>query len=167
MKRSLYIAAGLTGLCLSLAMVTLSLSGCSQLGQAINIQNPTYSLRNLQPHIGIALPLSASTIDFDFDLGVDNPNAVALRLAGINFDMLVNGNRLLTSQSNQGVNIPARGYGSIHLRSRVTYDDIRSIFQQVTDMIQGNRANYEVRGTAFFDTPAGPMNFPVTVYMNR
>src|SRR3954451_6671077 len=64
MKRSLYVAAALTGLCLSLAMVTLSLSGCSQLAQAINIQNPTYSLRNFQPHVGIALPLSASTIDF-------------------------------------------------------------------------------------------------------
>lgn len=167
MKRSLSIATALTGLCLSLAMVTLSLSGCSHLAQAINIQNPTYSLRNLQPHVGIALPLSASTIDFDFDLGVDNPNSVALNLAGINFDMLVNGNRLISSQSNERIKIPARGYGSIHLRSRVGYNDIRSIFQQVTDVIQGNRANYEVRGTAFFDTPAGPMNFPVTVYMNR
>ena len=167
MKRLLYSAAVLTGLCLSLAVVTLSLSGCSSLGQTLNIQNPTYSLRNLQPHVAIALPLSASSIDFDFDLGVDNPNGVALNLAGINFDMLVNGNRLLSSQSNQGVNIPARGYGAVHLRSRVGYNDIRSIFQQVTDVIQGNRANYEVRGTAFFDTPVGRMQFPVTVYANR
>ena len=160
MKHSLYF-------CLSLALITFSMSGCGTLAQNLNIQNPTYSLRNLQPHIAIALPLSASSIDFDFDLGVDNPNSVGLKLAGINFDMLVNGNRLLSSQSNQGVNIPARGYGAVHLRSRVGYNDIRSIFQQVTDVIQGNRANYEVRGTAFFDTPAGPMNFPVTVYVNR
>jgi LEA14-like dessication related protein len=167
MKRSLYTAALLTGLCLSLAVVTLSLSGCSTLARNLNIQNPTYSLRNLQPHVAIALPLSASSIDFDFDLGVDNPNSVALNLAGINFDMLVNGNRLLSSQSNRGVNIPARGYGEIHLRSRVGYNDIRSIFQQVADVVQGNRANYEVRGTAFFDTPVGRMQFPVTVYVNR
>jgi LEA14-like dessication related protein len=167
MKRSIDTAAVLSSLSLVLAFVALSMSGCSTLARTLNIQNPTYSLRNVQPHVAIALPLSASSIDFDFDLGVDNPNSVALQLAGINFDMLVNGNRLLSSQSNQGVNIPARGYGAVHLRSRVGYNDIRSIFQQVADVIQGNRANYEMRGTAFFDTPLGRMNFPVTVYATR
>jgi LEA14-like dessication related protein len=167
MKRSIDTAAVLSSLSLVLAFAALSMSGCSTLARTLNIQNPTYSLRNVQPHVAIALPLSASSIDFDFDLGVDNPNSVALQLAGINFDMLVNGNRLLSSQSNQGVNIPARGYGAVHLRSRVGYNDIRSIFQQVADVIQGNRANYEMRGTAFFDTPLGRMNFPVTVYATR
>ena len=167
MKRSLFTAALLTGLCLMLAAVTLTMSGCSSVASALNIVNPTYSLRNVQPRVAIALPLSASTIDLDFDLGVDNPNSVGLRMSGINFDMFVNGNRLLSSQSNNGIDIPANGYGAVHLRSRVGYNEIRGIWQQVADVIQGNRANYEVRGTAFYDTPVGRMNFPVTVYANR
>jgi LEA14-like dessication related protein len=166
MKRSLY-SAGLTGLCLALALLTLTISGCSTLPKTLNIVNPTYSLRNVQPRVAIALPLSASTIDLNFDLGIDNPNEVGINLSGINFDVFVNGNRLLSSFSDQGVNIPARGHGAVHLRSRVGYNDIRSIFQQVADVIQGNRANYELRGTAYYDTPVGRLNFPVTVYATR
>ena len=167
MKRSLSLAAALSAVCLLLAFVTFTMSGCSSIGSALNIVNPTYSLRNLQPHVAIALPLSASAIDLDFDLGVDNPNGVGLRMSGINFDVLVNGSRLLSSQSSNGVDIPARGYNAVHLRSRVGYNEIRGIWQQVSDLIQGNRANYEVRGTAYYDTPVGRLNFPVSVYTNR
>jgi len=145
----------------------LAFSGCSSIARNLNIVNPTYSLRNLQPRVAIALPLSASAIDLDFDLGVDNQNSVGLTLSGVNFDILVNGNRLVSSQSNQAIKIPANGYGAVHLRSRVGYNEIRGIFQQVADVIQGNRANYEVRGTAFYDTPVGRLNFPVTVYATR
>src|SRR5512138_1422031 len=118
-------------------LMALTLTGCSTIAKYLNIQNPTYSLRNLQPRVAIALPLSASTIDLDFDLGVDNPNTVGVTLSGIDFDVLVNGNRLVSSRSNQGVRIPANGYGAVHLRSRVGYNDVRSIFQQVADVIQG------------------------------
>lgn len=150
-----------------LLIALVAASGCNSLPKNLNIVNPTYSLRNIQPRVAIALPLSASTIDFDFDLGIDNPNSVGLTLSGINFDLLVNGSHLLASETSQAVKIPASGYGAVHLRSRVGYNEIRGIFQQVADVVQGNRANYEVRGTAYYDTPVGRLNFPVTVYATR
>jgi LEA14-like dessication related protein len=160
MKRTILVAAALAAALLD--------ARCSQLATAaLNIANPTYSIRNLQPHVAIGLPLSNSAIDLDFDLGVDNPNSVGLKMSGINFDMLVNGNHLLSSQSSNIVDIPAKGYGAVHLRSRVGYTEIKSIWSQIVDLIQGNRANYEVRGTAYYDTPAGRLNFPVSVYANR
>ena len=64
MKRHLIYASLLTGLCLVLAAVALSLSGCSTLAN-LNIVNPSYSLRDIRPHVAIALPLSASSIDLD------------------------------------------------------------------------------------------------------
>ena len=149
------------------AAVCLASARCSTVGSALNIVNPTYSLRNVQPHVAIGLPLSNSAIDLDFDLGVDNPNSVGLTMSGINFNVLVNGNQLLSSQSSNGVKIPANGYGAVHLRSRVGYNEIRGIWSQLVDVIQGNRANYEVRGTAYYDTPVGRMNFPVTVYATK
>jgi len=158
MKRTIFAAAVLAA--------ALFGTRCSTVASALNIVNPTYSLRNVQPHLAIGLPLSNSAIDLDFDLGVDNPNGVGLKMSGINFDMLVNGNHLLSSQSSNVVDIPAKGYGAVHLRSRVGYNEIRTIWSQVVDLIQGNRANYEVRGTAYYDTPAGRLNFPVTVYAN-
>ncbi|HEU4522451.1 MAG TPA: hypothetical protein VFT12_10630, partial [Thermoanaerobaculia bacterium] len=63
MKRSLFQAGLLTGLCFMLALVTLLLSGCSTVARALNIENPRYSFRDVQPRVNVALPLSASSID--------------------------------------------------------------------------------------------------------
>jgi LEA14-like dessication related protein len=165
MKRNVIVAALLAGLCFALSAVTLSLSGCGTVAKALNIVNPTYSLRGVVPHVAIALPLSASTIDFDFLVGVDNPNSVGLRLDRVDFDVLVNDNPIINSvRADQGVNIPARGVGDVHLRTRVGYQNIQSIFRQVADMVQGNRAHYTVRGSAYYNTPIGAMRFPVTLY---
>src|SRR5688572_31478115 len=110
MKRSLFQAALLTGLCITLALITLVLSGCNTLAN-LNIENPTYSLRNIDPRVQIALPLSASTIDFDMTVGVNNPNAVGLRLDRFDFTLFVNDSRILDSFSDQQIRIPANGVG--------------------------------------------------------
>jgi len=160
-KKTLAFAFSLT------ALLTLLATGCGSVARALDIVNPRYSIENIRPRVDIALPLSASTIDFDFDLGVDNPNSVGLRLDQVDFDLFVNDQRLLTSSSRDGARIPPRGFGLVHLRSRVGYNDIRSIFRQVADVIQGNRAHYQLQGTAYYDTPVGTMRFPVTVVATR
>lgn len=165
MKRTLAYASILTGLCLALAALTLTLSGCGTVGKALNIVNPSYSIRDVRPRVAIGLPLSASTIDFDFDIGVDNPNSVELRLDRLDFDVLINDNPVVSRVvSDQGIHIPARGAGNIHLRTRVGYDNIRDIWREVSGLIAGNKARYQIRGNAYYDTPIGQMRFPVTVY---
>lgn len=164
MKRTLTYGSVLAGLTVALAIITLSLSGCSTVAQALNIVNPTYSFRNIQPRVNIALPLSASTIDFNMTVGVNNQNRVGLNLSRMDFGLLVNGNRLLDSYTTDRIAIPANGEGDVHLRASVGYNNIQNIFRQVADLIQGNRANYQIEGTAYYDTPVGQMRFPVTVY---
>ncbi len=165
MKRNLLYATLLTTLCIALSAATLTLSGCNTVGRALNIENPSYSIRDIRPRVSIALPLSASSIDFDFTLGVNNPNSVNLRLDRVDFDLLINDNPVLQSvSSDQRINIPARGLGDVHLRTRVGYDNMRTVFRDVADMVQGNRARYEIRGNAFYNTPIGSMRFPITVF---
>jgi LEA14-like dessication related protein len=157
MKRTLAYATLLTGLCLS----TIVLSGCNSLAN-LNIVNPSYSIRDVRPRVNLGIPPS---IDFDLVIGVDNPNPVALRLDRFDFDLLVNNNPVLRNvQSNQGIQIPARGIGDVRLTSRVSYNDIRNIYEEIQNVIQGNRARYEIRGNAYYNTPIGQMRFPVTVY---
>jgi LEA14-like dessication related protein len=145
-------------------LLTVLCLGCTSL-RNLNIVNPSYSLRSIRPHVAIALPLSASSIDLDFDVGVDNPNTVGLRLDRIDFDVLVNDSPLLTQVSTpQAINIPAHGLGNVHLKTRVGYQNIRNIWSQITDLINGNRATYQIRGNAYYDTPLGQMRFPVTLY---
>jgi LEA14-like dessication related protein len=166
MRRNLALGALLTGLCFSAAAVLL-LQGCAAAQGALNIENPRYSIRDIRPRVDIALPLSASTIDVDFAVEVDNPNSVGLRLDQVDFDLLVNDVRAVRSTSHQGVRIPANGVGNIQLQTRIGYDNIRTMWGEVLDAVRGERARYEIRGTAHYDTPLGRMSFPVTVYSTR
>jgi LEA14-like dessication related protein len=153
MKRTLIYATLLSGLWVA--------TGCNTLAN-LHVVNPSYSLRGVQPRVNLGIPPS---IDFDFTVGVDNPNPVDLRLDHFDFDLLVNNNPILRNvRSDQGVHIPARGLGDVRLTTHVTYDQIRNIWQEVQSVIQGNRASYEIRGNAYYDTPVGRLQFPVTVY---
>ena len=145
------------------ALALLTLGGCNTARQLLNIENPTYVLRSVRPRVSVAIPLSASSIDLDFDIEVQNPNTVGLRLDRIDFDVLVNGNQITRGFSSDRVRIPANGFGDVRIRTRVDYNDVRSLWREIADVIQGERANYELRGTAHYDTPVGTLNFPLTV----
>lgn len=158
MKRTLFFAMLLA------AAVTLTLSGCRSLLPG-EIVNPSYALRSVVPHVAIALPLSASAIDLDFTIVVDNPNAIGLRLDWLDFDLAINDTPILTSvRAEQGVQIPAHGVGDVHLRTRVGYGNLKALFRQIADMVEGNRAHYAIHGNAYYHTPFGQKRFPVTLY---
>jgi len=146
------------------ALALLTSGGCDTLRRTLNIENPTYRIREIRPQVAIAIPFSSSTIDFDFDIEVENPNSVGLRLDRIDFDLLVNGNQVSRGFSSDRVQIPANGRGDVHLRTRVGYNDLQSLFREVLDVVQGGRARYEMRGRAYFQTPIGQMSFPLTLY---
>jgi len=152
---------------LPLALALFSLSGCSALQHALNIENPRYSIRDIRPRLDIAIPLSASSIDIDFNVEVDNPNSVGLRLDQLDFDLLINDTRVLESTSRQDLRIPANGVGDVQLRTRIGYQNVRTLWNELVDIVRGQRARYELRGNAYYDTPVGRLKFPVTVFSTR
>ncbi|HEX7190026.1 MAG TPA: LEA type 2 family protein [Thermoanaerobaculia bacterium] len=164
MKRSLTLALLLTGVCLVLGAVSLLTSGCASV---VELQNPTYSVRDIRPHISIAIPLAASSIDFNFFLGVDNPNRISLPVSHLDFDLFANDTHLVSAISRERVTIPAHGYGEVPLRARVGYTEIRDVWKSVVDLITGNRAHYRLSGNAYYDTPFGERRFPVSVVTTR
>jgi LEA14-like dessication related protein len=166
MKKTLSLGGLLTAICLA-ATLALLLSGCAALGRALNIENPRYSIRDIRPRVDIALPLSASSIDIDFALEVDNPNSVGLSLSQLDFNLLINDTRVLDSVSREQFRIPANGVGQVNLQTRIGYNNIRTLWNEVVDIVRGQRARYELRGTAHYDTPVGRLQFPVTVYSTR
>jgi hypothetical protein len=146
-------------LCIALSLATLSFYGCAAV-RARDIVNPTYRLIDVTPHVNLGIPPS---LDFDLTVGVDNPNSVDMRLDHFDFKLLVNDSRIANGTTADRVSIPARGTGDVRLRTHVSYDSLKSIFREVTDVVQGNRARYQILGNAAYDTPAGRMTFPVTV----
>jgi LEA14-like dessication related protein len=161
MKRQLVYATLLAAACVALSICLIATSGCSTLAN-LHIINPTYSLRAVDPHLNLGIPPS---VDLDFTVNVDNPNPVNLTLNYFDFDLLINNNPVLRNvHSVQGFRIPAQGASDVHLATHVTYDSIRSIYNEIVNMIQGNRATYGLQGNAYYDTPAGQLHFPVNVY---
>lgn len=167
MKRNLTLGSALALVSIAAGAALLFLSGCAAVQSALDIENPRYAIRDVRPRVDIAIPLSASSIDLDFALEVDNPNRVGLRLDQIDFNLFINDTRVLDSISQQDIRIPANGIGDVRLRTRIGYQNIRSIWGEVVNMIQGNRARYEIRGNAYYDTPVGRLKFPLTVYSSR
>jgi LEA14-like dessication related protein len=152
---------------LSVALALFFLSGCAAVQSALNIENPRYAIRDIRPRIDIAIPLSASSIDIDFNVEVDNPNSVGLHLDQLDFNLLINDTPVLDSTSRQDLRIPANGIGDVQLRTRIGYQNVRSIWNEIVDIVRGQRARYELRGNAYYDTPVGRLKFPVTVYSTR
>jgi LEA14-like dessication related protein len=167
MKRTLLTGSLLACISIAAGTALLVFSGCSALKGALNIENPRYSIRDIRPRVDIAIPLSASSIDIDFNLEVDNPNSVGLRLNQLDFNLFINDSRILDSVSRQDIRIPANGRGDVELRTRIGYSNIRSMWSEITSIIRGNRARYELRGNAYYDTPIGRLKFPVSVLSTR
>lgn len=137
-------------------------TGCQSLGN-LAIQNPEYSIVSVRPRVGLALPLSQSTIDFDILMQVDNPNSVGLTLDRIDFDLLVDDRRVVQGFSNDGVRIPASGRGDVRLGARVGYSEIRNLWDEIVDAVRGDRPDYRVQGTAYYRTPVGDLKLPFNV----
>lgn len=155
-----------TGMRTRLAIALLALllpTGCRALGALAGIQNPEYSIRSVRPQIAVALPLSASTIDFDILLEVQNPNSIGLTLDRINFDLLVDNRRIVQGFANEGIRIPAEGIGDVRLEARVGYNELRGLWDEIVQAVRGGRPDYEIRGTAYYDTPLGSLELPFDV----
>ena len=164
MKRNLLFATLLAAACVVLSVCLIATAGCSSLAN-LHVMNPSYSLRSVNPHLNLGIPPS---LDLDFTVNVNNPNPVGLTLNYFDFDLLINNNAILRNvHSVQGFQIPARGDNDVHLATHVNYDSIRSIYNEVVNMIQGNRASYGIQGNAYYDTPVGQLRFPVNVYSSH
>src|SRR5687768_16707186 len=111
-------------------------TGCSTLAD-IAIQNPEYRILSIRPRVDLAIPFSASTIDIDFAIDIDNPNSIGLNLDRLDFDMMMNGTRVLSGISNENIRIPANGTGRLDLKTSMGYEDIRTIFSRVVEWVQG------------------------------
>jgi LEA14-like dessication related protein len=167
MKRTLPLATFLTAVSIVSGVAVFLLSGCAAVQSALNIEPPRYTIRDIRPSVDIAIPLSASSIDIDFNLEVDNPNDVGLRLDQIDFNLFINDNPVLDTVRTYDVRIPANGIGNVGLRTRIDYPAVRNLWSEMVDVVRGRRARYELRGDAYYNTPVGRLKFPVTVYSTR
>jgi len=144
------------GLCAIL--IVMLLSSCSAFNGLLNevkIQHPQVSF------VGAKLSgLSFDAANLMFDLKISNPNAVGLKMAGFDYNFLINGNSFLKGDQGETLEIAAQGSSIIHLPLSLSYTDLYQTFQSLRKQ---DVSAYQLKCGFSFDVPVlGKVDIPVS-----
>lgn len=131
-----------------------ALAGCAGLQNVLTqgLQRPEVTVLSAAP----------SAVDFDgidvtVDLRVQNPNAIGLRVAGLAWQLDVEGARVATGDAPGGLTLPANGAATSRVRTRLRFADLANLVQ-----IAEAKDNVAVHasGQVGVETPIGRIDVP-------
>lgn len=141
-----------------LTFCALILSACSALNALIggaNIKRPEVSFVDAK-----LSKLSFDTADFVFDLKIQNPNSVGVKLAGFDYDFMINNNSFIKGDQQKELEIKAQGEETIQFPLSLTFIDLYQTFQSLKD--QGE-SSYLINFGFSFNLPVlGVVRVPVS-----
>jgi LEA14-like dessication related protein len=109
----------------------------SKLGSLVdNLPKPTATLEKFD-----IKQISLRDITFTFDIGINNPYVIGLRLAGVDLDFSVEGNKIFHTTAAKGFTVKARGKAVTSFDVTITYASIIKLIQDY------NRRDYLVCDT--------------------
>jgi LEA14-like dessication related protein len=153
MTHRAFRAAGFLAVAFSL---TLSVSACTTLGGLANVVEPEVDITDVK-----LLGTTLTGADLLFEFRVDNPNAVALVLDGIGYQLSLNNERLLDGTRDQQTRIEANGRSTVQLPVSIKFADLYRVIQS----FEGRRGSpdYALDADFRFDVPVlGSVTVPVT-----
>jgi len=139
---------------LSLAFI---FNGCAQLQNLLekSLKKPSANVTN-----ATISGLSFTQIDLLFDIKVDNPNSVAVNLAGLDFSLKINENSLFSGNKEDALKIEAQASGTIQIPLSLKYNDI---YQSVKDLKSKKSSIYIFEGGVSFNLPVlGLTRIPIS-----
>lgn len=140
-------------------ILTLLSLACSTLRELANVQKPLVTLDKMQ-----ITGLSFENISFKFDVGVDNPNNLSVKLAGFEFDFQLNDQSFIQGKQQQDVLIEAQSKSTVDVPITLEYSNIYSNYKNLENL---DSSNYQLNLGLFFDIPVlGKTKIPVTTKGN-
>ncbi|MCZ6677724.1 MAG: LEA type 2 family protein [Candidatus Poribacteria bacterium] len=104
--------------------------------------------------------LSFDGVGFLFDLQIRNPNALGIKLAGFDYDFLIDGTSFLTGNQEKGLEIPARGASTVQIPLSLRYVNLYKTFQSLRDQ---DESTYQINAGFSFNLPVlGDVRVPVS-----
>jgi LEA14-like dessication related protein len=140
---------------LLLALVpAAALAGCSGVQQMLGaaFEKPRLTYESFQP---TELDLEGVTLALRYR--VDNPNAVGLKLANLDYKVEVDGRQAVAGAARSGLSIPARGSAPLEIPVRVRYGDVPGLVQT---LFTRDELPFHVEGNAGLSTPIGVIGLP-------
>lgn len=134
--------------CAGLAFMVgfIVLTGCSSFSKMI--EKPKVTLDNLKVQDPT---LTGATLVFG--LMVDNPNAVALQVDELIYDLEISGRALSSGRLAEGAKVPAREKAIVEIPVAVKYSDL---FESVIGLLKNQSSPYRIKGSARI----GPFSIP-------
>ncbi|MGH1365688.1 MAG: LEA type 2 family protein [Calditrichia bacterium] len=133
------------------------ISGCSTVGALMNknFQAPQASVSNV----------SISGLSFDaanllFDINVNNPNSVGIKLSGFDYDLAINGNGFLNGINSDGLEIAAGAAKNVQIPLSISFADLYRTFQSVQTQ---DSSEFALKAGLSFNVPIlGDVRVPVS-----
>jgi len=113
----------------ALLLSVLLLASCSEIGQVlqqVNIQKPRARVEKVK-----LTGLSFKKVDLNFNVGVTNPNPVAVKLSGFDYDFLLNNHSFLKGSQQKNLQISAGGKSSVDIPLSLTFAEIYKTFNSL------------------------------------
>jgi len=142
---------------ITLLILAAFFAGCSTVGALMNqnFQAPKASVSNV----------SISGLSFDaanllFDIKVNNPNSVGVKLSGFDYDLAINGNGFLNGVNSDGLEIAAGGEKNVQIPLSISFADLYRTFQSVKTQ---DSSEYALKAGFKFNVPIlGDVRVPVS-----
>lgn len=140
---------------LLIAVVAVSLTGCAQLSRALR-SNATPPTATYQSTSLSNISLDDATVEATF--AVRNPNAIGLKLEGLDWAFSFDGQQVFDGKFPTGLQLPANGTTLLKVPITVPFKALPSLF---TTFSTKNEAPYTVKARASVRTPIGTIGLPL------
>lgn len=138
-----------------LPLLALLLGSCAELQKIASFQKPTANVTNVK-FAGI----SFDDLNLIANVQIKNPNALAVSLAGFDYDFQVAGTSFLNGNQEESLRIEANGASTVQIPLTVKYKELLHQFKALKDQ---DSTQYKIAAGFKFDLPVlGPVRVPVS-----
>lgn len=128
---------------LLISLLLFIMSGCAELAKK-SVVYPNVSLAGLQ-----ILNMGLFEQNYEIQLKIDNPNAFALPLTKLDYDLVLNGTEFANGVSKQAITVPANGSETVTMQ---VSSNFASLVDQARSFASGTsrQFDYGLTGNLFF-----------------
>lgn len=128
---------------------------CSTLKDLTNIQKPSVSVENIR-----VAGLSFDGLELLFDIGIENPNSLAVTMAGFNYEFYLNNQLFLNGVQDSTQSILARSKSQLEIPIALDFQKIYATYQSLKDK---DSSVYKMQLGLTFDLPViGKTTIPLS-----
>lgn len=128
-----------------LLVAVFVLSGCAGVRDALDPKPPTVSVEGIR-----VTAFGFNHADLALDLRVENPNAIAVELAGFDYRLAVDGRPVLRGNRKRRLELPAKDASTLDVPLRLNFGDVAGV---IGSLAGRDRIDYEIELGLDVDVP--------------